>query len=703
MRTLLKIIALAAIALPAFCMTTVLGTLYTATGGYCSGTMTISWQTFVAPDGHTVYGGSAQSAISAGPNGLIVVLEPGQYSVNLNIVPAGCTAAYEQWLVPDSATPVPLSAVRSINPPLPFQTVALGLLSRGAAVTGQALCWLGTAWGPGTCGGSSSGVSSVFGRSGAVAATSGDYTTAQVTESGNLYFTAGRAQAAMAGLYQTPISGAPSTWPTLGTAAAHAATDFQVALTAYSTISGLSGYPSTFPPVNSGNWAGTWQGNAPSAFEPALGNPGTGGYCLQSTTGGVRSWGPCGSGGGASSQGAANNLNVSDGSGAFLSTPLSVDHTTGAISGPSTAPMLIQGVHQSASGLTTPATNQDALVFDLANSDHLTRKDSAGALHDIEASGGGSSGWPVGSTPSVSPSTGTYSSTQSATASCSHGTAYYCLGTLGFACSSGATVTAYSAAVSVASSARFQAQCRDGGYDPGAIGYSDLTITSGGSAPTYAATVCTGDAATYGTGVATCAVTGATTGKLIVLTILSAAGSTISVTSVSDGTNLYNTANASCEDTSHTNYMGHYQYYGYAVGSAFTLTVTFSDAYTYRGVLIAREYDGAALTGVLDTGSSAHSCTSGSVNAGTPFDLGGVTTSAPNELIVCGLSVNDSAYTYTVGSGWGNLQQIASAYSGGASLASQDRTAATAAAYTTLLTYGSNTVGAGGCAAYKGL
>lgn len=37
------------------------------------------------------------------------------------------------------------------------------------------------------------GVSSVFGRTGAVVATSGDYTTAQVTESGNLYFTNARA------------------------------------------------------------------------------------------------------------------------------------------------------------------------------------------------------------------------------------------------------------------------------------------------------------------------------------------------------------------------------------------------------------------------------------------------------------------------------------------------------------------------------
>jgi hypothetical protein len=50
-------------------------------------------------------------------------------------------------------------------------------------------------------------VASVFGRTGAVVATSGDYTTAQVTESGNLYFTNARAQAAIT-LTTTGTSGA---------------------------------------------------------------------------------------------------------------------------------------------------------------------------------------------------------------------------------------------------------------------------------------------------------------------------------------------------------------------------------------------------------------------------------------------------------------------------------------------------------------
>jgi hypothetical protein len=71
---------------------------------------------------------------------------------------------------------------------------------------------------------SSGAVLSVYGRAGAVTAQSGDYTTSQVTESGNLYFTNARVLSAMAGLYQAPISGAPGTWPTSFTPSAHAAT-----------------------------------------------------------------------------------------------------------------------------------------------------------------------------------------------------------------------------------------------------------------------------------------------------------------------------------------------------------------------------------------------------------------------------------------------------------------------------------------------
>ena len=61
--------------------------------------------------------------------------------------------------------------------------------------------------------------------------------TSQVTESGNLYFTTLRAQAALSGLYQTPITGSPSIWPNIyGTVASNG-----TSVTARSTINFISG------------------------------------------------------------------------------------------------------------------------------------------------------------------------------------------------------------------------------------------------------------------------------------------------------------------------------------------------------------------------------------------------------------------------------------------------------------------------------
>jgi hypothetical protein len=62
-------------------------------------------------------------------------------------------------------------------------------------------------------------VTSVFGRQGTIAAQAGDYTTDQITEGTAKFFTTARAQTALAGMYQTPISGAPGTWPSFGAAA----------------------------------------------------------------------------------------------------------------------------------------------------------------------------------------------------------------------------------------------------------------------------------------------------------------------------------------------------------------------------------------------------------------------------------------------------------------------------------------------------
>ena len=79
-------------------------------------------------------------------------------------------------------------------------------------------------------------VTSVFGRTGAVVATSGDYTTAQVTESGNLYYTDTRSRLALSG--STGISYNNTTG-----VITNSAPDQVVALTASTGISVTGTYP----------------------------------------------------------------------------------------------------------------------------------------------------------------------------------------------------------------------------------------------------------------------------------------------------------------------------------------------------------------------------------------------------------------------------------------------------------------------------
>src|SRR5277367_6448529 len=63
------------------------------------------------------------------------------------------------------------------------EQIALSQLSQSGATTNQVIEWNGSAWVPGSI---SSGVISVFGRSGAVTAQTGDYTVAQVTNAASL-------------------------------------------------------------------------------------------------------------------------------------------------------------------------------------------------------------------------------------------------------------------------------------------------------------------------------------------------------------------------------------------------------------------------------------------------------------------------------------------------------------------------------------
>lgn len=137
-------------------LTQVQDTLFRADGTFCSGQMAVSWQTFTATDGHLIVAGSTQVRVVAGL--LSIALEPGQYVARYQLVPSGCSPNQENWLVPASATPVPLSTVRSLNPPTPPVLLGLAFLGQGGATVGQCLVWGGSAWTPSSgCGGGGGG------------------------------------------------------------------------------------------------------------------------------------------------------------------------------------------------------------------------------------------------------------------------------------------------------------------------------------------------------------------------------------------------------------------------------------------------------------------------------------------------------------------------------------------------------------------
>jgi len=137
-------------------------------------------------------------------------------------------------------------------------------------------------------------VSTVFGRSGTVAAQNGDYTTAQVTESGNLYFTNVRVLAAMAGLYQAPITGAPGTWPSFATVATSGSFND---LSNKPTLASLGGFAN--PMSAAADFIVGGAAGVPTRFA----TPGNGTWCFNVSSG-ATTWVTCpGAGGGISSIG----------------------------------------------------------------------------------------------------------------------------------------------------------------------------------------------------------------------------------------------------------------------------------------------------------------------------------------------------------------------------------------------------------------
>jgi hypothetical protein len=160
-------------------------TAYTAFNGVLfSGKLTITGPDMTTADGRTVHRWEQAYTIASGA--ISLDLEPNDtaapagtsYLVRFN--PANGVAWTERWIVPTSASPLKVHQVRVQTVPSPSLTVQPSQILGGGASDGQSLLWSQSnhRWQPGAV---EAGVGSVFGRTGAVTAQSGDYAVADVT------------------------------------------------------------------------------------------------------------------------------------------------------------------------------------------------------------------------------------------------------------------------------------------------------------------------------------------------------------------------------------------------------------------------------------------------------------------------------------------------------------------------------------------
>ena len=61
------------------------------------------------------------------------------------------------WIVPTTSSVLKLQDIWAADPPAPSISIPLPQLQRGGATTNQAMCWNGSAWAPGSCGGGGGG------------------------------------------------------------------------------------------------------------------------------------------------------------------------------------------------------------------------------------------------------------------------------------------------------------------------------------------------------------------------------------------------------------------------------------------------------------------------------------------------------------------------------------------------------------------
>ena len=175
LRSLVIVAWLGAFALAQAPLTTIQDTLYDADGSKSNGNIIVSWPTFTSSS-VTVPAGQRTYAVS---NGAVFIALTPYSGYQVSIISRGATTQ-SYWSVPASAIPVTISQITVSYAPGPNTSVSLSQLTSGGASSGQCLVYSLSGWVPNSCAGTAS-VVSVFGRTGAVTAQTGDYAAAQVT------------------------------------------------------------------------------------------------------------------------------------------------------------------------------------------------------------------------------------------------------------------------------------------------------------------------------------------------------------------------------------------------------------------------------------------------------------------------------------------------------------------------------------------
>jgi hypothetical protein len=179
-RNILALAALAALGAHAQTCTEIIDTLYGPdTVTIASGSLQITTDVTVNSSGATVIPKTIVATLSSGH--LSTCLVPNTYTV---VYRTSGGSMIRQWIVPSGGPYTVLQVEQTVATSVPAGTIALAQLASGNATVGQPLCWLGSTWGPGSCGSGTGGegaVSTVFGRAGAVTAQTGDYSASQIT------------------------------------------------------------------------------------------------------------------------------------------------------------------------------------------------------------------------------------------------------------------------------------------------------------------------------------------------------------------------------------------------------------------------------------------------------------------------------------------------------------------------------------------